>query len=395
VARLALALLALGTACRAPAPPSNAKAPDAGVSIALYAGGEAGYGVVDDRRWVDIAGPTLLLPNIDPGAELASLVIEPASPALRVGACTRERMPEYPRKDPLEEHAAQQRAQRHKPVEPAPSDRFLPVVLCEVRAKPGRYLVRLLYITKALGYRAQHDVEVTDATHAQITSRFAITTPVWQTRAELVLYDGIPGGERSPREVGRGQVTLDGSTSVIATPPRQVASQLRRIYEGAVVTTGDSTELEWGRDSVQAIWVWLELAKVQIPHGPVHVHIDLPGEGIRDLDIPHTSRKQDDVIDAPLRLPLWVDEALRGSRVRITEFNDGASISERYIFSVANTGETARDVWVEEPMRKASKRKVDRAWPKKPSADRDVLRTKLDVRPGRMERTGYTLTYDF
>lgn len=377
MARLALALFALGTACRAPTTPSNVKAPDAGVSIALYASGEASYGVVDDRRWVDVAGTTMLLANIDPGAELASLVIDTGSPALRIGACSRERMPEHPRND-----------------SPA-HDRFLPVVTCDVTATPGRYLVRLLYLTKALGYRAQHDVEVTGETHAQITSRFAITTPVWQTRAELVLYDGVPGGERAPREVGRGRVMLDGSTSVIAAPVQQVASQLRRVYEGAVVTSGDSTELEWGRDSVQAIWVWLELAKVQIPPGPVHVHIDLPGEGIRDLDVPHTSRKQDDVTDAPLRLPLWVDESLRGSRVRITELDDGASISERYIFGVANTGETARDVWVEEPMRRASRRKVDRAWPKKPSADRDVLRTKLNVRPGRMERTGYTLTYDF
>ncbi len=413
--RFALAVLALGTACHAPTTPSNAKPPEAGVTISLYADGDAGYGVVDDRRWVDVDGKTLLLANIDPGAELASLVIEPGNPALAVGACTRERMPELASNDPIDEAADQQRRlteQRRRiqlrPQQPPPpepprsrsggpttSDRFVPVVSCEVTAKPGRYLVRLLYITKALGYRAQHDIDVTDDTHATITSRFAITTPVWQTRAELVLYEGVPGGEHSPREVSRGQVTLDGSTSVINTPARQVASQLRRVFEGAVVTSTDSSDPNWGRDSVQAIWVWLELPRVRLAPGPIHVHVDLPGEGIRDLDVMQPSRKQEAALDAMLRLPLWVDESLRGSRQRIVEYSDGASISERYVFGVANTGETARDVWVEEPMRRASKRKVDRSWPKKPTADRDTLRTKLDVRPGRMERAGYTLTYDF
>src|SRR6185503_19371705 len=107
------------------------------------------------------------------------------------------------------------------------------------------------------------------------------------------------------------------------------------------------------------------------------------------------SRKQDDTPDAALRLPLWVDESLRGARVRLVEYNDGSSITERYIFSIANTGEDVRDVLVEDPMRTAAKRKLDRAWPKKPTADHNVLRAKLSVKPGRIERMGYTMTYDF
>ena len=81
------------------------------------------------------------------------------------------------------------------------------------------------------------------------------------------------------------------------------------------------------------------------------------------------------------------------------EYNDGASITERYVFSVANLGETEREVFVEEPMRTASRRKLDRAWPKKPTVEHtgthNVLRTKLVVKPGRIERTGYSMAYDF
>lgn len=402
-------------ACKSPPPRSfNTKPPEAGVAIALYASGDVSYGLVDDRRWIAIEGKRMLLANIDPGADLASLVIEPASSELRVGACVRERMPEPPKRDPLEAYAEQQRERRAAELrrridiasrpptapEPAPPPEvdaatFVPVVTCNVDAKPGRYLVRLLYVTSALGYRAQHDVDVRDVARVRVTSRFAVTTPVWKQRAELVLYDGVPGGEHAPREVARGSVELDGSTSVLAAPAREVQGRLRRVYEGAVVTSTDSTDPTWGTDSVQAVWVWLELAKLQLAPGPIRVHVELPGEGIRDLDVARQSRKQDDKPDGMLRLPLWVDESLRGSRLRVIEYNDGVTLTERFAFSVANTGETTREVFVEEPLRKASRRRLVRAWPKPPTPDGDTLRIELDVRPGRIERSGYTLTYDF
>ncbi len=416
-AALAVAL----PACGSQPVPFNTKPPDAGITIAIFASGSDGYAVVDDRRWIDVAGKAVLLPNIDPGAELASLVIVPASAALRVGQCARERIPDLRARDPLEELAEQQRERRAEelrrrlegargptsgpqPLEAAPAaptsgdpdpQRFVPVIRCEVTATPGRYLVRLVYVTKTLGYRANHDIDVRDPARAKVTSRFAVSTPVWRQRAELVLYDGVPGGERTPREVARGQVELDGSTSVLAVPVREVASELRRVYEGAVVTAADSTDAMWAHDSVQAVWVWLELAKLRLAPGPIRVHLELPGEGIRDLDVAPQSRKQADEPDATLRLPLWVDESLRGARQRIIEYNDGVSLTERFVFGVANTGDTAREVFVVEPLRKARRKKLEKAWPQKPTPDRDTLRTKLDVRAGRMERAGYTMTYDF
>src|SRR5262245_4778950 len=80
-----------------------------GVAIALYSrpGGER-YAVVDDRRWVDVAGGTLVLDRIAPGAALPSLLIEPLGAGLQIGTCLRERieppppLPSAPLVDPID-----------------------------------------------------------------------------------------------------------------------------------------------------------------------------------------------------------------------------------------------------------------------------------------------------
>jgi hypothetical protein len=78
--------------------------PDAGISIALYDKGGAGvagsgansYGVVDDRRWIEVTGKELVLDHIDPGAALASLAIESLGDHVTIGRCARARIPDPP-----------------------------------------------------------------------------------------------------------------------------------------------------------------------------------------------------------------------------------------------------------------------------------------------------------
>jgi len=380
----------------------NVKAPEAGISIALYARGDTTYGVVDDRRWLTVDGNTILLANIDPGAALASLVIESVVPALHIGQCVRERLPDPVRRDPADAQDARSVFVIRRfgmpvappPVPPRPAveeARFAPLVRCAATAPHGRYLVRILYVTTRLGYRAQHELELA-GDRAQLTSRYAIATPPWGERASLALYEGAPGGERAPVEIARGAVTLDGSTAVLATPTRDVRAALRRIYDGAVISGDDTTDITWGHDSVSAVWVWLELAALRLAPGPVHVHLEIAGEGLRDLDIPMAQREQDDAV---LRLPLWVDPQLRGTRQRLVDYNDGVMLTERLVLGVANLGDTPREVWIEEHVRRANKRRLDHPWPKKPTLLGDVVRSKVDARPGRIERTGYTLHYSF
>jgi hypothetical protein len=391
----ALLLLA---ACTAHQAPKNVKTPDAGVTISLYASEGKGYSVVDDRRWVDIKGSSILLANIDPGADLASLQIEPTTNTLQVGSCTRDRLPDLIAHDvEPDERLLRRRVVRKAAPPPVRQTRYAPLVHCEVTAAPGRYLVRILYVSTTLRYRAQHDVELREPTRATIASRIAIETPPWRTRADVKLFDGVPGSEKTPTEITRGSIELDGTTAILAIPERTSTAVLRRIYDGAVIASEDKHDPMWGHDSVPAVWVWLELANLHLAPGPVHVHVDIPDEGIRDAEIAADRRKQGDEAKAPLRLPLWIDGNLRGIRSRIVEYSDGGALSERVVLGVANTGEVAREVFADEHLRPAKHRRVERAWPKKPplaSAPDDVVRAKLSVAPGRIARAGYTLSFE-
>lgn len=377
-------------ACTAHSTPKNVKPPDAGVTISIYAREGGGYSVVDDRRWVDLEGSSMLLANIDPGADLASLQIESTTSALRVGSCTRDRLPDTP----FDAHAEKAAS----PTVHGGRGRYAPVVSCEVSASQGKYLVRILYVSKTLRYRAQHDVELRDPARATIASRFAIETPPWRTRADVILFDGVPGSETTPKEITRGSIELDGTTAILAIPERSVTAEVRRIYDGAVLSGDDKRDPMWAHDSVPTVWVWLELAALHLAPGPVHVHVDVPDEGIRDAEVAADKREQADDAKAPLRLPLWIDTDLRGMRTRIVEINDGGSLAERIVLGVANMGEVPREVFADEHLRPAKRRRIDRAWPKKPpptTAPNEVLRAKLSIAPGRVARAGYTLSYEF
>jgi hypothetical protein len=353
--------------------------------------------------------------------------MEPLDPThpLHIGACTRDALPEItpdvPAKagDPKfdlslssDDEAVRNAilARRHlvyengrvsadpTPAQPAPPGHYAPVVRCEVAAAPGRYLVRILYVSGWLHYRAEHTVAVTTLDHASVISRFAIETPPWGQRAELVIFDGVPGGAHPPRELARGTAMLDGSVAILATPPRDVAAQLQRVYTGVVrpvQTKADQDQVEpAGRDApLPDVWVRLELAGVRLPAGPVHVHVELSGEASRDSDVGGQARDQPDDPDAPLRLPLWIDPTLHGSRQRSQDYVEGASIAERFLITVANLGDAPREVWVEEPLRRRPHRALERAWPGSPTIAGDRVRAKLVVPPGKLERVGFTATY--
>jgi hypothetical protein len=167
-------------------------------------------------------------------------------------------------------------------------------------------------------------------------SRFAIVTPAWQVHAEVTLFDGTPGSEQPLREVARGAIMLDGGTAVVSAPPREVTAQLCRIYSGAEPDEDDSRY-----DSQPAVWVWLELDELALAPGPARAHVELAGEATRDIDVPAAGWRHQ---AAALRLPLWIDDQLRGKR----DHRSDATETERFTVSVANTGDVAREVWIEE-----------------------------------------------
>jgi hypothetical protein len=394
-------------------------APAEGISIMVYAAGpgsavtgprrESAFGVIDDRRYVEVTGSSITLDRIDPGAALPSLVIEPipraGEPALHVGACVRERID--PGAEALQQ-LAQARVDRTRkptpgddedswpvedPVAPTtPVGVLSPVVRCAVTGRPGRHLVRVLYVSPSISYRAQHEITVAASTteaQATIATRFALVTPAWGQRAEVALFDGLPGSTEPPREVAHGTVVLDGGTALLSLPPRTVPARLRRVFDGAIrereVAPTDAT---WGKESQRAVWMWLELDDARLPPGPVRVHVELAGEPARDAIVPVAARERH---QTTLRLPLWVDEALQGVRRRWLDRADGASVAERFQLSVSNASDAPREVWIEEHLRPAKHRELVRASPTKPVLAGGVARSKLVVPPRSTEQITYTI----
>ncbi len=403
--RAALLLVCVG--CHAEVVEHTATPPE-GISIALYDRGDGtSYGVVDDRRWIEVtAGHPITLERIDPGAALPSLVIESlAGGALVLGACWRATIdrPEdaADKADELgKRRLATIRARiRELGEEPEVAAAVAPptgapTVSCELaHAQPGRHLVRILYVSRTLGFRTQHALAMTTADRAVVTSHFAIATPPWHVRGEVTLYDNLPGGDKPPRELTHGPVTLDGTTSVLALPAREVAAHLRRIYDGALIVPGMAeTDQMWNHRSTGNVVVWLELADIVLAPGEVRVHVEQTGEPPRDVDLPARPR-------APgtdtARLPLWDDPDLRGMRQPGVDHTDAASLADRLVYSVTNVGTVPHEVWIEEHLRPAKRRRVVRAWPTKPAVHDDLLRTKLTIAPGKIERLGFTVDYDF
>jgi hypothetical protein len=402
------------------APPGPARE---GLSIALYVARDgSSLAMIDDRRWREVAGDVLVLDHLAPAAALAALVIEPlAGGALDVGTCLRARLSAVLEPgladgataagaledviadpDPGEaispgEDAAEDAAED---AEPGPAGdgaaatealaRVAPELRCAVHAAPGRYLVRVLYASPGLGYRAQHDLAMTAPDRATVVSRFAIATPGWHARAEVTLFDGLPGGELPAREVARETIALDGGTAVISAPPRDVAARLRWVYRG-VAHGSDADDGDAPHAAQSAVWVWLELDDAALAPGPVRAHVEVAGEPPRDLDVPEADRRQ---AATALRLPLWSDEQLRGKRDHRLGLPAGASLIDHVAVSIANTGAATRDVWIEELLPPARLRPVVHAWPSEPILFENRLRLKLTVPGGKLERVRFEIAYD-
>lgn len=410
-----LLFVAALASCHHAKPAEVVATPKAGVSIAMYGkNGGGAYGVVDDRRLIDVQGTAIQLTDVDPGAALPSLVIETLDGApLKLGACERARAEAEAKQQPAVVKPVGVGNHRRRPVRVVQPEAvatetpelYAPVVTCAVTGAPGKRLVRLLYVSNTLSYQAEHDVEMTQPGKAMVTTRFSIETPEWQPRdgkvvnATVVLYDGVPGGDRTPVEVGRGAVDLDGSAAVISPPAREVPVTLRRIYNGASEGSDETVGIQandpsWNMMSQEVVWVWMELANVRLPPGPLHVHVETTEESPHDVIVPAENRKEEKT-GSVLRLPLWTDDQLRGARQRMVVMNTGTKMREHLIASVSNTGDTPREVWIEERLRPAQKRTVSQGFPAKPAQHGEYLRSKVVVKPTGIERIGYSIDYVF
>ncbi len=409
-----LAAVIVIAACMHAAHPTEPMRP--GIAIAVY-GGASAYAVVDERRWLALDTGELSLDHITPGAELASLWVSALDdPHIVIDRCTRPTLalpestvdsqhvwrldvptaytggPTVELAPPLATGPAL-RPSTPPPIERAEVVEVSPAVRCRVVGAHGRHLVRVVYVTTGLDVHTEHAIAMTDPDHAHVTSRFAVATPRWNERAELVVFAAASADPEhsQPRELARGQVTLDGSTAVIATPPREVAAHLRRIYSGAVPSPGvEATTASWHAESTRAVWVWLELGLGELAAGDMRVHVELAGESERDVDVTHAVS----VDPAQLRIPLWTDPELSGARERVTGSTGDSQLVEQLDLSVANVGATSREVWIEEEARPGPHRRLTGARPAPPQIHGDLLRSIVEIGPRAIAHVRYTIRYD-
>jgi hypothetical protein len=355
----------------------------------------------------------MLLDRIDPGAALQSLVIEPLGKPLRVTSCVRERIDDsiealaqlaaargerrqrvivlHDTHDPSTERFHFQPGQGIEPaVVPDPSV-LSPLVRCRVAARDGKYLVRVLHVTSGFAYDTRHELMMTEPTRASVTTRFAFATPAWLgRRATLALFEGLPGDETPPRALATDTVILDGSTSILAGAPRQVAAQLRTIYNGIDLEDDEAKPIDivWGGASHHRVWQWLEL-EAHLAPGPTRAHVDVAGRA-RDLEIEATSLEHG---AKGTRIPLWIDEDLLGTRTRSVDRAGGVTITDRLQLAVANLGEAPREVWIEEQLRMPKPRRfvTGRA---RAQLVGDRMRLVLSIPAGKTERVSFTVDYD-
>jgi hypothetical protein len=363
----AVAALALVLACHVdhavtPATP--------GVTISIYG---SAYAIVDERRELRLDGDQLLLDHVELGADLASLWIEPLDGSrIAIDHCARPSLP-VPGGSGSDAIDDVVRA---------------PVVQCRASGR-GAHLVRVHYVTAALAPRVEHAIELSGGgDRARVESRFAVTTPAWGERGTIVVLDHPPG-DAAPRELVRRDVALDGSVAIVAPPPREVVAHLRSIFTGALPSPAvEPGAASWHAESTHEVWVWLELELDALEPGMLHVRVVARGEP-RDVDV---SKPIAD--GAHLRVPLWQDVELSGTRTRVDGSTPDGRLVEQFTQSVGNLGASPRTVWVEEQVRPGAHRRLTGGKPALPAIHGDVLRSELQLAPHAIEAVRYTVEYE-
>ena len=411
-----LALLAV-VACT-PKPVDGPVTVRDGLSVAVYtslAGAGGGYAVVDDRRVLDVTGDSIVIERVAPGATLSSLIVEPLdTSALRIGECSREalvlpspaaRVPAaenevgveagsaaylLPVREPQVGEEVTLLGKRPSPAsDPAPNLAPVvdsPVVRCAVVAGRGTHRVRILYVTPDVTFSAHHDIAMSAPEAATITTRFALPTPDLDLRGEVTLYAGLPGGDETPVEVGRGEVTLDGSISLFGGPTRQVRARLRRMWRS--VDSSEAREDIYLAQQVRPVRVWLELEGT-LQTGDVTLRVDLPNEPAEPQVIAGPTIERGPTVT---RMPVRTDgDLISLHESRPLRARDEAA-RERFSISISNAGPVAREVVVLYALTKGKAHEVESSWPVAPTIERDTAKSKVQIEPNSVGRLRYVVS---
>ena len=368
--------------------------PAEGTAMTVYLGKDPGSAIalIDDRQRLAVANSTFLLDRVEPGAQ--PLVIEPLDrQPFRVGACTHERVAGSSLDLLGTPRATTKSGQPRQPLPVPPPGVIAPQLRCAVTAAPGTHLVRVVQHTPLPGFQTLHDVHYDGGDHAKLTTRFVIKSLTWgKQRAALTVFEGLPGGDRSPSPIARGEVVLDGSTTVLANPPIDVPARLRVVYDGAVASASVSpTDAAWRRESKSTVATVLELDTVDLPAGQVDVHFS--GIQLRDTTVAQRDRER---VGDTLRLQLDAVTTLRGERRNTTTDvsvgKTGKTITTKIAITVSNLSDDPKAVAIEEQLRPGVTR-VTLKLPPTAKLVGDTVRADVVVPPHGNQRLEIKVTY--
>lgn len=236
-----------------------------------------------------------------------------------------------------------------------------PTLRCEVESRrPGRHLVRVTYATTGVTWTAAHTiaslpgtgvagpVESIDLVTAYTITADALAAP---RSAHVQLVLGLPGEPDPSQAVWHGSATIGGGNVRVRGAPVARRARLDRVYRGAEEDPAANPRRPEWRD-VSGSAVWRELAFERTPAdapGPVRVALR-DADVIRwvDGEIPAGSGSD---AGSAVRIPLALEPELVGYRRKVGRDLAGQVIVDEVSYSVANRGDAAVDVLVEEPLR--------------------------------------------
>ncbi len=367
--------------------------PPEGTAMAVYLGKDPGRAIalIDDRQRISVANNTFLLDRVEPGSQ--PLVIEPLDPQpFRVGACAHERVAGSSLDLLGTPRVSAKPGQPRPPLPILPPGVITPQLRCAVTAAPGTHLVRVVQHTPLPGFHAFHTAHYDGGERAKLTTRFVIKSLTWgKQRAALTVFEGLPGGDRSPSPIARGEVVLDGSTTVLANPPIEAPARIRVIYDGGVTAaTALPTDPAWRRDSRTTVATVLELDGVDLAAGQIEVRFS--GVQLRDVTVAQRDRGR---VGDTLRLQLDSVTTLRGERRNTADVStgkSGTSITNKITITVSNLSDEPKPVSIEEQLRPGVKR-VTTQLPPTAKLVGDTVRADVVV-PGRgNQRLELKVTY--
>lgn len=386
-----------------------------GLSVAVYTslvGKGGGYAVVDDRRVIDVTGDSIIIERVAPGATLSSLIVEPlGNSSLRIGECSREALGLPPPVDavPGGEGVVGGQGYGGELANPADYDETpdalkirlgeeakapkdlkpvidSPIVRCAVVAGRGKHRVRILYVTPDVTFSAHHDIAMSAPESATVTTRFALPTPDLDMRGDVTLYAGLPGSDEMPVEVGRGDVTLDGSISLFGGPTREVRARLRRMWRSA--DANEAREDVYLAQQVRPVRVWLEL-EGKLQTGDATLRVDLPYEPAAPQSIGATDIERGANVT---RMPVRDDgDLISLHESRPLRARDEAA-RERFSISISNAGPVAREVVIVYALTKGKAHEVESSWPVAPTIERDTAKSRVQVEANSVGRLRYIVS---